>query len=76
MKVLYLDKELCYEDTLMCLQNHTTTLTDIVLILQHYENQEEYECCSGILKAINEYKESLTIRAFAKYKRTDSERNN
>lgn len=31
------------------------------MILQHYEEQEEYECCSGILKAINEYKSSLRV---------------
>lgn len=73
MGILYLDKDICYEDTLMCLQTHTTTLTDVVLILQHYEEQEQYECCSGIAKAIEEYRESLTIRRYAKFKRTDSE---
>ncbi|ANS03072.1 hypothetical protein [uncultured Mediterranean phage uvDeep1-CGR2-KM23-C896] len=59
--MVYLDKDACYEDTLLCLQTHTTTLTDVVIILQHYEEQEEYECCSGILKAINEYKSSLRV---------------
>lgn len=59
--VLYLDKEACYLDTLLCLQSHVTTLTDVVLILKHYEETEEYECCSGILRAINEYKESIKV---------------
>jgi hypothetical protein len=73
MSIIYLDKDICYEDTLMCLQTHTTTLTDVVLILEHYEQQEQYECCSGIVKAINEYKGSLIIRKYAKHKRRDSE---
>ena len=59
--VLYLDKEECYLDTLLCLQSHVTTLTDVVLILKHYEETEEYECCSGILRAINEYKQSIKV---------------
>lgn len=71
--MVYLDKDACYEDTLLCLQTHTTTLTDVVIILQHYEEQEEYECCSGIAKAINEYKESLIIKEYAKFKGADSE---
>lgn len=70
--MVYLDKDACYEDTLLCLQTHTTTLTDVVIILQHYEEQEEYECCSGIVKAINEYKESLRIRSYVEYKGADS----
>tara|TARA_R100000353_G_scaffold136722_1_gene97085 strand:- start:597 stop:809 length:213 start_codon:yes stop_codon:yes gene_type:complete len=70
--MVYLDKDACYEDTLLCLQTHTTTLTDVVIILQHYEEQEEYECCSGIVKAINEYKESLRTRSYVEYKGADS----
>jgi hypothetical protein len=70
--MVYLDKDACYEDTLLCLQTHSTTLTDVVIILQHYEDQEEYECCSGILRAINEYKESLSLRSYVEYKGTDS----
>ena len=31
------------------------------MILKHYEDTEEYECCSGILKAINEYRESIKV---------------
>ena len=59
--ILYLDKEECYLDTLLCLQTNVTTLTDAMMILKHYEDTEEYECCSGILKAINEYRESVKI---------------
>jgi hypothetical protein len=70
--MVYLDKDACYEDTLLCLQTHSTTLTDVVIILQHYEDQEEYECCSGILRAINEYKESLSLRSYVEYKGADS----
>lgn len=69
MSVLYLDKESCYLDTLLCLESHSSTLTDIVLILKYYEEQEEYECCGGILKAINEYKESLIVKKYNKHKK-------
>jgi hypothetical protein len=74
--ILYLDKEECYLDTLLCLQTNVTTLTDAMMILKHYEDNEEYECCSGIVKAVNEYKESLIIKKYAKYKRADSKPSN
>ena len=49
--ILYLDKEECYLDTLLCLQTNVTTLTDAMMILKHYEDIKRIWCCSGILKA-------------------------
>ena len=31
----------------------------------YYENEEHYECCKGILKAVDEYKKRITVRTEA-----------
>lgn len=56
MEQQYLDYMDCYKDTLMCLNRSMITEIDLKLLVEHYENQEEYECCSAILHALEEYK--------------------
>tara|TARA_R100001510_G_scaffold2555_1_gene1958 strand:+ start:5839 stop:6054 length:216 start_codon:yes stop_codon:yes gene_type:complete len=61
MNELYLEEKECYRDTMLCLETNISTLSDVYFVLQYYEHEEHYECCSGIIRAINDYKKTITI---------------
>ena len=58
---IYLDEKECYNDALLCLETNISNLKDVYFVLKYYENEEHYECCKGILKAVDEYKKRITV---------------
>ncbi len=57
---VYLSEKECYSDAMFCLESNISNLNDVIFAMEYYENEEHYECCGGILKAINEYKKLKT----------------
>ena len=52
----YLDYLDCYEDTLMCLKKRVISEKEIPLLIEQYEMEEHYECCSAMIHALEDYK--------------------
>ena len=52
----YLDYLDCYEDTLLCLKKRVIIEEEIPILIEQYEYEEHYECCSAILRALEDYK--------------------
>ena len=55
MSIEYLDYLACYEDTLMCLNNRVISEKEIPLLIEQYEIEEHYECCSAMIHALEDY---------------------
>jgi hypothetical protein len=60
-KNVYLSENECYSDALYCLEANISNINDVIFVLKYYENEEHYECCNGIIKAINEYKNIIKV---------------
>ena len=52
----YLDYLDCYEDTLLCLKKRVIREEEIPILIEQYEYEEHYECCSAMLHALEDYK--------------------
>lgn len=55
MPTEYLDYLDCYEDTLMCLKKRVISEKEIPLLIEQYEMEEHYECCSAMIHALEDY---------------------
>ena len=51
----YLDYLDCYQDTLLCLKKKVITEKEIPLLIEQYEIEEHYECCSAMIHALEDY---------------------
>jgi len=55
---LIVNRKECYDDIIMSLIQGLLVKDDINVIIQHYEDLEQYECCQGILDAYNDYRKT------------------
>jgi len=57
--MIYETKENCKDDILFSLRDGILLISQVMYLLEDFEKEEKYECCQGIIEAINEYKLEL-----------------
>ena len=57
----YLTKEECYSDILISLTTGIIEETDLSILRYYYEQEENYECCQGLVEAYVDYKKAKDV---------------
>ncbi len=52
-------KEECREDVLLSLREGMLMLSEVKFLIEHFQDEEQYECIQGAMEAYDEYKKEL-----------------